>query len=241
MRLPRHFHDEADSHAGVLVRAAEGINDVELLIRQLLNRQILHGRPSGLGHRMVVVLVALARPPYGVLGVLVHDDILVLGAAAGINAGHDVHSAQFGHLTLFIALVGGLGFFFEQQIVRRIVHNLGRAGNAILAQIQLCHVEPTSFFKLVGQYTADSGKIPILHIYIIHHLRGKIKMYFGKFSANSLTLDAFCLKTRNKVARRGQGGDRGLRPFSLPPCRVRRREISENTTRSGAIPRWIRP
>ena len=31
---------------------------------------------------MVVVLVALARPPHGVLGVLVHDDILVLGAAA---------------------------------------------------------------------------------------------------------------------------------------------------------------
>ena len=80
------------------------------------------------------------------------------------------------------------------------MHNLGRAGNAILAQIQLCHVEPTSFFKLVGQYTADSGKFPILRIYIIHHLRGKIKMYFGKFSANSLTLDAFCLKTQQ-----GQG------------------------------------
>jgi hypothetical protein len=53
----------------------------------------------------------------------------------------------------------------------------------------------------VGQYTADSGKIPILRIYIIHHLRGKIKMYFGKFSANSLTLDAFCLACVSKFAR----------------------------------------
>ena len=86
-------------------------------------------------------------PPHGVLGVIVHDDILVLGGAAGVDTGHDVDGAQLADLALFIAFQAGLGFFREQLFVGRIVHDFGGAGDAILFQINVRHFLQPLFSK----------------------------------------------------------------------------------------------
>ena len=148
--LPGHFHDEADRHAGILVCAAESIHDEQALVAQLLLGNVLNGRPGGLGHGVVVVLVLVAGPPDGVLGVLVNNDVLVLGGTAGVNAGHNVDSAQLGDLALLIAGQLGFGLFLEQHLVRGVMHDLGRAGNAILSQIQICHVYIYLFLYTFG-------------------------------------------------------------------------------------------
>ena len=108
---------------------------------------------------MVVVLVLVAGPPHGVLGVLVHDDELILGGAAGVDAGHDVDSAQLADLALLVAFQFGLGLLVEQLLVRGVVHDLGRAGDTILAQIQLCHDTYTSSFVQIHR-PDTSGKLP---------------------------------------------------------------------------------
>ena len=148
--LPGHFHDETDSHAGVLVCAAESIHNVQALVGQLLLCNLLHGSPGFLRSGVVVVLVLVAGPPNGVLGVLVHHDELVLGGTAGVDAGHNVHSAQLADLAHFVAFQAGLGLFLEQLLVRGVIHDLGRAGNAVLAQIYLCHNTYTSSFVQIN-------------------------------------------------------------------------------------------
>ena len=135
MCLPGHFHDEADGHAGVLVGTAESIDDVQALVGKLLLGDLLHGLPCFLRSGVVVVLVLVGSPPHGVLGVFVHDDELILGGAAGVDAGHDVDSAQLADLTLLVAFQLGLGLLVEQLLIRGVVHDLGRAGDTILAQI----------------------------------------------------------------------------------------------------------
>ena len=140
MGLPGNFHDEADGHAGVLVGAAEGVHDVEALVAaKLLLGQVAHDFPGLLGHGMVVVLVALGGPPDGVLGVLVHDDVLVLGGTAGVDAGHDVHGAQLGLNTHVIAGEGGVHLGLVQVLVGGVVDDFGGAGNAVLGQIDIRH------------------------------------------------------------------------------------------------------
>ena len=148
--LPGHFHNETDSHAGVLVCAAESIHNVQALVGQLLLCDLLHGSPGFLRSGVVVVLVLVAGPPNGVLGVLVHHDELVLGGTAGVDAGHNVHSAQLADLAHFVAFQAGLGLFLEQLLVRGVIHDLGRAGNAVLAQIYLCHNTYTSSFVQIN-------------------------------------------------------------------------------------------
>ena len=65
--LPCHLHDEANSHAGVLVGTAESIHHIEILVAEFLDSQVLHSSPHLLRHGVVVVLVLLRSPPYGVL------------------------------------------------------------------------------------------------------------------------------------------------------------------------------
>ena len=144
--LPGHFHDETDGHAGVLVGAAESVHHEQALIGQFLLGQFLHRVPGFLRSGVVVVFVLVAGPPHGVLGVLVHDDELILGRTAGVDAGHDVDGTQLADLALFVAFQAGLGLFLEQLLVGGVVHDLSRAGNAILGKIQLCHIRYTSTF-----------------------------------------------------------------------------------------------
>ena len=139
VRLPGDLHDEADGHAGVLVRAAERIDHIELLAGEGLLRDRLDGGPGLLAGGVVVVLIFVARPPDGVLAVLVHDDELVLGGTAGVDAGHDVDGAKLADLALVKALQLGLHLFLEEQLIRGIVDDFSGVGNAVFGQIDLCH------------------------------------------------------------------------------------------------------
>ena len=188
--LPGHFHDEADGHAGVLVGAAEGIHHEQTLVGQLIDGQLLAGIPGFLGGGLVVVLVALGSPPHGVLGVLVHDDEFILGGAAGIDAGHNIDGSQFADAALLVAFQAGLGLFCEEFVIRGVVHDLGRAADTILGQIQLCHDTFTSFsIHLAGTIrrpaeppTVCNGRQPALvphSTFIIHDspLKARIKTF----------------------------------------------------------------
>ena len=141
--LPSHLHDEADLHAGVLVRAAEAVDDIELLARELLLSQLLEGVPRLDRGGLVVVLVVVAGPPHGVARLVVHDDEFVLGRAAGEHAGHHVDGAEFGLDSTIITLETGLGLFVEQYLVRGVVEHLGHTGDAILlgqnGLVKSCH------------------------------------------------------------------------------------------------------
>ena len=74
-----------------------------------------------------------------------------------LDTSHNVDSTQLADLTLFVAYQFGLGLFLEQQLVGRIVHDLSRAGDAILGKIQICHVTNTSFLKNGHVYSALSS------------------------------------------------------------------------------------
>ena len=139
MGLPGDFHDKADGHAGVLVGAAEHIADVKLLAGQLVFRQLLDLSPDFRGHGVVVVLVALGGPPHGVLGVLIVDNVLVLGGTAGVDSGHDVDSAELGQNALVKAFQRRIHLVLEQLLIAGIVDNLRCAGNAVFGQIDFCH------------------------------------------------------------------------------------------------------
>ena len=137
--LPCHFHDETDCHARVFVCAAECIDNVEFLVGKLVDSDFLHRFPCFLACRMVVVLVAFGSPPHRVLGVVVHDDEFVLWRAAGVDARHNVDCAEFAHLTFLKARESRIGLFFKKKIVGRIVHDLGRAADSVLCQVDIFH------------------------------------------------------------------------------------------------------
>lgn len=126
--------------------AAECVHNEQALVDRLVQSDLLHCVP-GLGRsRVVVVLVLRAGPPHGVLGGLVHDDELILGGAAGVDASHDVDCAQLADLALFVAFQAGLGLLSKQLLVGGVVNDVGGAGNAVLLKIQRCHIEDTSSF-----------------------------------------------------------------------------------------------
>ena len=102
--LPCYFHDEAYSHAGVLVGAAVAVDDIELLAGELVDGDFLDSFPSLFGDGFVVVGIFFGCPPYFVFGVCVKHDELVFRRAAGVDACHHVDSAKVGDDTLFKAL-----------------------------------------------------------------------------------------------------------------------------------------
>ena len=158
---------------------------------------------------MVVVLVLVRSPPNGVLGVFVHDDVLILGGTTSVNTSHNVDSTQLADLTLFVAYQFGLGLFLEQQLVGRIVHDLSRAGDAILGKIQICHVTNTSFLKNGHVYSAlSSHRISQKAIEIYDCVFSYLTLYI-KNSPKSTNLDLNSHKS-NKFGReknrRGPGG-----------------------------------
>ncbi len=149
--LPCNFHHKADSHAGILVGTAESIHDIQLFAAQLLLCSGQDRSPGFLRHGMVVILVAVGGPPDGVLGVFIHNDILVFGRTAGINAGHDIYGTEFGQNTLVIAFQRRVHFVIEKSIIGRIIDDFFGIHNAVLGQINICHViQPLS----MGRSTA---------------------------------------------------------------------------------------
>ena len=133
MCLPCNFHNETNCHAGILVSTAEAIYHIKLLIGELLLGNFLYGSPCFLRSRMVVVLVLIGGPPYGVLGILIHYDELILGGTSGIYSGENINCAELSLLTNLKAFQTSLGLFLEQLLIGRIVDDLRCSGNAILA------------------------------------------------------------------------------------------------------------
>ena len=130
--LPCHFHDEAYSQTGVLVGAAESVDNIQGLVGQLLVGDSLQGVPGLGSDGLVVVLVFVGSPPDGIVGNCVVNKELVFGGTAGVDTGHHVHCAEFGFLTLLVAFETGLGFVDEEFVPRGVVDNLRGAGDTVL-------------------------------------------------------------------------------------------------------------
>ena len=135
MSLPSYFHDEAHFEAGCCVGAAEGIHHVELLVGEFGGGELLELCPGGFAHGLVVVLVFFGSPPNGVLAHAVHHKELVLGRAAGVNAGHHIDCAELCFLTFVEAFQACFRFFFKKHFVGRVVQHFGCTGNTVLAKI----------------------------------------------------------------------------------------------------------
>ena len=88
---------------------------------------------------MVVILVLVGSPPYGVLRVLVHDNVLVLRGTSGVDTGHYIDGTEFGHLTFLVTLESRFGLFIVENLVRWVVKNFLDVLYTIFAQIHLWH------------------------------------------------------------------------------------------------------
>ena len=133
--LPCHFHDEADGHAGVLVCAAETVDNEEGLVREFFDCEFLACFPGLFGSGLVIVLVFFGCPPDGVLGCFVEYDEFVFGRAAGVNAGHHVYCAEFCDDAFLVAFQGGEGLEFEQFVVTGVVEYFLDVLDAVLLEV----------------------------------------------------------------------------------------------------------
>ena len=132
MCLPCHLHDEADLLTGVLVGAAEGIHHVELLAGKLLGSEVLEDFPGLLGHGLVVILVCIRSPPYGVLGGLVHYEKFIFRRASGVDTGHYVYGTELCQLSFLITGERGIHLSLVEIIVRGVVDDFGSSGDTVL-------------------------------------------------------------------------------------------------------------
>ena len=137
--LPGHFHDEAHADAGVGVGAAEAVYDVESLVAELLDGLFLEAVPDFGGDGLVVVLVAVGGPPYGVFGDFVAHQVLVLGGTTGVDAGEDVDGSVGGEDAPLVAFQLGIELVAVQVVVTRVVDDVLDILDAVLRQIDLCH------------------------------------------------------------------------------------------------------
>ena len=89
--LPSNLDDEADLHTSVAVCAAVTINNIQLLVRQLFLSNLLHCVPSLLRSTVVIVVILLRIPPYGVVRSSIVNDELILRRTTCVDTGHAVH------------------------------------------------------------------------------------------------------------------------------------------------------
>ena len=95
--LPGHFGNEAYAQTCVGIGAAERINDEQTLAGKLMGDQIFQVLPGFLRERFVVVFtVAFIRPPHGIAGCIVTNDIFIFRRATGKNTGIDGDRSQIG-------------------------------------------------------------------------------------------------------------------------------------------------
>ena len=114
MSLPSNLNDETNCHTSVVVSTAECIYNEQSLVGQLLLCQILNSCPNVLAHRMVIVLVLIRGPPYSVLRVLVHNDVLILRRTASIDTSLYINSTQLSLFAYLVALETSLSLFLKQ-------------------------------------------------------------------------------------------------------------------------------
>ena len=99
MCLPCDFHDEADSHAGVFIGAAEAVDNIKLLLGEFLDGEFLAGSPCLFAGYVVVVRIFRRRPPDSVLGILIHNDEFIFRRTACVDTCHNINSAELCELT----------------------------------------------------------------------------------------------------------------------------------------------
>ena len=75
---------------------------------------------------------------------------LSLGERAGVDAGHHVDGAQFADLALLVAFQAGLGLLGEQLFIRRVVHDLGGAGDTVFGKVNVFHWGNTSLYPSIS-------------------------------------------------------------------------------------------
>ena len=140
MRLPGHFHNEADGHARVFVRAAERIHNKEAFVAEFADRNLTNGIPCLLCSTVIIVLVLVGGPPHGITRGLIIDDEFILRRTARVDARHNIDRiVHLRHLAALISLEVGAQFLTEQLVIVRIVNNFCRACNTVLCQINHCH------------------------------------------------------------------------------------------------------
>lgn len=118
---------------------------------------------------MVVVMILFGIPPYSVPGVLIHNDVLILGRTAGELTSHNIDCTKLSDNALLITGKLRLGLLFEEQLIGGIVNNLFDILNAILRQINTCHCR-TSFLRQINEcdiQTADYYRLARLTACII--------------------------------------------------------------------------
>ncbi len=133
--LPCYFHDEANSHAGVLVGTAETVYNIEFFAGEFVKGESLASVPSFLRGFLVVVGIFGSSPPYGVFALFVENDEFVFRRAAGVYAGHHVYRTEFGSYAFFESFESRKGFLLEEFFVGGVVHHFGGTFDAVLSQI----------------------------------------------------------------------------------------------------------
>ena len=78
MSLPCNLNNKTDCHTGVLVCSAECVYNKQSFVGKFFQSDLFYRIPGFLAGRMVIILIFIRCPPYGVLGILVHDNELVL-------------------------------------------------------------------------------------------------------------------------------------------------------------------
>ena len=131
--LPSNLNDETDCHTGVFVGTAESIYYEQSLVRQFFDSQCFYSIPCFLSSRMVVVFIFICCPPYSVFGILIFYDKFVFRRTTCVDTSHNVDSTQFTFLAFFKAFQSRFCLFFEQHLIRWIVHDLSSSSDAILA------------------------------------------------------------------------------------------------------------
>ena len=125
MCLPGHFGNEAYAQTRVGIGAAERINDEQTLAGKLMSDQIFQVLPGFLRERFVVVFtVAFIRPPHGIAGCIVTNDIFIFRRTTGKDTGIDGDRAQIGEYAALIPFQSGIEFFLIQRIVTRVVDDI---------------------------------------------------------------------------------------------------------------------
>ncbi len=77
-------------------------------------------------------MIFLTVPPDSLLGILVHNDVLILGGPSGELTGHNVNRIKFGHNALVESCKVALHFLFIKELKAGIVDDLCYACNTIL-------------------------------------------------------------------------------------------------------------
>jgi hypothetical protein len=107
--------------------------------------------PYFLRHFAIVVGVAFGAPPNlsggSLFGGFVIHDVFVFRGASGIDACHYIDGAEFGNLSLFVALKTGLGFLVEENFVARVIDYFCNPCDAILGENIFIHMIDVNIFN----------------------------------------------------------------------------------------------